>query len=150
MKRILIATDGSPAADQAVDLGVELARDEGARIVFVHVVPATDLVAVNGFGLTASVPHAPTASDEQVLDDAWAVADGNGVPAATKLLRGDTVDEIVAYADSMDAELIVVGSRGRCAITSAVLGSVSRGILGESRRPVLIVRSALVVDAASA
>ena len=57
------------------------------------------------------------------------------------LLRGDTVDEIVAFADSHDVDLIVVGSRGRGAISGALLGSVSRGILGESKRPVLIVRA---------
>ena len=57
------------------------------------------------------------------------------------LLRGDTVDEIVAFADSHDVDLIVVGSRGRGAIAGALLGSVSRGILGESKRPVLIVRA---------
>ena len=39
MQRILIATDGSAAANEAVELGVELARDEGAEVIFVHVVP---------------------------------------------------------------------------------------------------------------
>ena len=42
MKRILIATDGSAAADEAVELGVELARDEGAEAILVHVVPTAD------------------------------------------------------------------------------------------------------------
>ena len=58
------------------------------------------------------------------------------------MLRGDTVNEIVAYADSHDVDLIVVGSRGHGAIASALLGSVSRGVLAESKRPVLIVRAA--------
>jgi len=56
------------------------------------------------------------------------------------MLRGDTVDELVAYADTIDADLIVVGSRGHGAIASAVVGSVSRGVLHEARRPVLVVR----------
>jgi nucleotide-binding universal stress UspA family protein len=89
-------------------------------------------------------------SDEQLLDDAAEVADRADVPASVKLLRGNTVDEIVAHGDSMDADLIVVGSRGHGAITSALLGSVSRGILAESRRPVLIVRSAPVAAPAAA
>lgn len=150
MKRILIATDGSPAAKQAIEVGVELAESEDAAILFVHVVPVADIVATSGFGLMAPVPHPLAASDEQLLDDALAIADRADVPASVKLLRGNTVDEIVAYADSMNADLIVVGSRGHGAITSALLGSVSRGVLAESRRPVMIVRSTPVVEPAAA
>jgi nucleotide-binding universal stress UspA family protein len=55
-------------------------------------------------------------------------------------LKGRPADEIVAYADSIDADLIVVGSRGHGTLTNALIGSVSRDVLRESRRPVLIVR----------
>ena len=40
----------------------------------------------------------------------------------------------------MNVDLIIVGSRGHGTIATALLGSVSRGILGESKRPVLVVR----------
>ena len=63
-----------------------------------------------------------------------------GLRPQTQMLRGETVDELVAYADTIDADLIVVGSRGHGTIASALLGSVSRGVLSEARRPVLIVR----------
>ena len=66
MKRVLIATDGSAAADEAVELGVELARDEGAEVIFVHVVPYSDIVSMNGFGLMGHVPYEPTL-EEAVL-----------------------------------------------------------------------------------
>jgi nucleotide-binding universal stress UspA family protein len=146
MKRILIATDGSAAADEAVELGVELARDEGAEAILVHVVPTADLVSMNGFGLMGYVPHDPTEWDEQMLEDAQAVAEREGVPAGTALLRGDPVAEITRHADTIEADLIVVGSRGHGALTSALLGSVSRGILSASRRPVLVVRAAAVPE----
>jgi nucleotide-binding universal stress UspA family protein len=61
-------------------------------------------------------------------------------PAHARLLRGEAVDEIVAFADVIDADLIVVGSRGHGTVASAVLGSVSRGVLREARRPVLVAR----------
>jgi nucleotide-binding universal stress UspA family protein len=150
MKRILIATDGSAAAQHAVELGVELAKHEEAAIAFVHVVPLFDLVPTNGFGLGGRVPCEPTASDEAVLDDAIAVADREDVPAISKVLRGDAVTEIIAYADLIDVDLIVVGSRGHGTVASALLGSVSRGILTHSERPVLIVRAVPVEEPVAA
>jgi nucleotide-binding universal stress UspA family protein len=140
VKRILIATDGSPASREAVELGIELAKDQRAEVVLVHVVPLLDLVPVNGFGLLAGVAHDATGHDTEVLDEAQALAGREGVGATTALLRGDTVDEIVAHADSLDVDLIVVGSRGHGTAVGSLLGSVSRGVLSESRRPVVVVR----------
>ena len=142
MNRILIATDGSPSAGEAIDFGLELAADQGAAVTFVHVVPTMDVVPMTGFGFAGAVPHELTESDTELLDDARARAEEAGVTAYTKLLRGEPADEIVTYADCVDADLIVVGSRGHGAVASALLGSVSGGVLREARRPVLVVRGA--------
>jgi nucleotide-binding universal stress UspA family protein len=140
MNKILVATDGSDSAAEALAFGIELATEHGAELILVHVVPAVDLVPVSGFGITSAYPHEPSSEDRALLDDAAAVAEEHDVRAITVLLTGNTVDEIVAYADSHDVDLIVVGSRGHGTIANALLGSVSRGILAESKRPVLIVR----------
>lgn len=140
MKRILIATDGSPASQEAVEFGIELAREHASELIFVHVVPTLDIVPMGPFGVGGAFPHEVTAADEDALDDAVARAAEHGLVSTTAMLRGDVVDEIVAFADSHDADLTIVGSRGRGAVTGALLGSVSRGVLAESKRPVLVVR----------
>ena len=143
MNRILIATDGSPSALQAIEVGLDLAEEEGSEAIFVHVAPAKDVLPVmGGFGMAApvSMPHELGEADRVCLDDAVRIAEELGLEAKTKLLAGDPAKEIVAYADSIDADLIVVGSHGYGAISGALLGSVSRGILHRTTRPVLIVR----------
>jgi nucleotide-binding universal stress UspA family protein len=141
MKKILIATDGSAPAAEAVEVGLDLALQEGAEAVVVHVIPALDTVLTGGFGLaTGALPHVVTEADRAPLVAAEALASELGVAATTTLLRGTTVSQIVAYADELDADLIVVGSRGHGALTTALLGSVSLGVLRHTTRPVMIVR----------
>ena len=150
MKKILIATDGSTASHEAVELGVDLAADEDAEVIFVHVAPAVDLIPSTGFGMSGALPHQLTAYDRAPLEEAMSVAAEHGVDATTELLVGDTVDEIDAYGDSLDVDVIVIGSRGHGGFASALLGSVSRGVLRESKRPVLVVRGLAAKPTAAA
>lgn len=141
LKKILIATDGSPSALRAVELGLELAEEEGAQPIFVHVAPTKDVLPVAGVGMVpVSVPHEVVEADRASLDEAVELAEVRGLEGATRLLSGDAAHEIAAFADVVDADLIVVGSRGHGAISSALIGSVSRGVLHKTTRPVLIVR----------
>jgi nucleotide-binding universal stress UspA family protein len=142
MKKIVIATDGSPSALEAVEYGLELAAEQGAEPIVVHVAPATEVlpVAAYGMGAPVSVPHELDEHDRASLDEAVEMAAQYGLEAKTELLVGDAAHAVVAYADSIDADLIVVGSRGHGMIAGALLGSVSRRVMHEAKRPVLVVR----------
>ena len=142
MNKILIATDDSESAADAVEFGVELAAEHDAAVIFVHVAVATDVIPVSGFGLIGAAPRVPHLIDDLdrvPLDKAEEVAEEHGVRATSKLLVGDAADEIVACADDQAVDLIVIGSRGHGTLASALLGSVSREVLSQSRRPVAIV-----------
>lgn len=145
MKRILVATDGSASSAEATAFAVELAAEHDSELIFVHVIPALDVVPSSMVWLSGAAIHEATAADRAILEEAAAVAAEHGIVSTTALLKGDTVDEIVAFADSHDVDLIIVGSRGHGTIANALLGSVSRGVLSESMRPVLIVRGAAAV-----
>jgi nucleotide-binding universal stress UspA family protein len=139
MKRIVIATDGSASAVDAVAFGLALAREQHAAVAFAHVVPRYEVAPVHAFAMSGLRAHKVSEADREPLERAVASAESSGVRATTELLVGDPANEIVAYADSVHADVIVVGSRGHGAIAGAFLGSVSRGVLREARRPVLVV-----------
>ena len=142
MNTLVIATDGSASSLDAVDYGLELADELDAEPTFVHVAPAVDVLPAIGIGTGApagAIKHELTDADRAPLEEALELAAARGFEAESRLLAGNAVDEIVAFADSIGADLVVVGSRGHGTIAGALLGSVSRGVLHESRRPVLVV-----------
>jgi nucleotide-binding universal stress UspA family protein len=139
---ILVATDGSQSAVDAVEFAVELAAERDATLLVVHVVRTLEYVNDDPEEEGYAVPHVPSARDQAVLDDAAARAAERGVVATTSLRLGSTVEEILAYAEACNVDVIVVGTRGHGRVASALLGSVSLGVLHKATRPVLIVRGA--------
>ena len=103
MKSILVATDGSPSATEAVAFGVEPAVENEAQLTLSTLVPMVDVVAA-GFGaIGGAFPHEPSEHDRTLLDDRRRRSPAStGQPPRPRCLGGDTVEEIVAYADSRD------------------------------------------------
>ena len=139
--KLLIATDGSPAAEAAVTAGVQLAENHCGSVVFLHVVDPVDLRVKAAHGeFEFSEPPEDAESDE-ILSHAASVADSHDVEYELELRvnSGLTVETILAVADEVDAELITIGSNRHGAIATAFFGSVSNELLKRARRPVLVV-----------
>jgi nucleotide-binding universal stress UspA family protein len=140
MKKILIAADGSPTGRAAVEAGVELAADEGASVVVVHVVSILDFAeSANGDGAPRA-QRLPRLEEDPVLEAALAAAAARRVEATAELLIGYPPTQIVRLAAEIDADLIVVGCRGLNRIKGAFFGSTSRDVLAHAQRPVFVVR----------
>lgn len=140
MKRILIATDGSATAHAAVDAGVELAAEDHAEVVFVHVTSLLEFAPeADGRETPERLPRVET---DAVLIQALEQARKCRVPAKAELLIGYAPKQIIRLARDIEADLIVVGSRGLGRVKSAVLGSTSREVLAQADRPVMVVREA--------
>jgi nucleotide-binding universal stress UspA family protein len=138
MKKILIATDGSETAHAAIVAGLELAAEDNAEVVFVHVTSALEFPsAASGSEAPERLPRIET---DAVLLDALEQARKCKVPARAELLIGYAPKQIIRLARDIEADLIVVGSRGHGRVKRAVLGSTSRTVLAKADRPVMVVR----------
>jgi nucleotide-binding universal stress UspA family protein len=146
MKTILIATDGSESAGQALDVAIDLARQTGAALEVLSVRPQR--VAGRGGAGPAILEVEELEGPEHIADAAAAHAREAGVVATPHAGHGDVVTCISEAANSLGAELLVVGSRGHGALSGAVLGSVSHALVGRSPVPLTIVRQAAVHAAA--
>jgi nucleotide-binding universal stress UspA family protein len=147
MKKILVATDGSKLGQTAVEAGVELAIDEDAELIFAHVISVFDF-APQMDGDEVPPQRIPRVEDDSALCDAVAHAERNGLVAKPELLVGYPAKQILRLARDIDADVIVVGSRGLGPFKSAVVGSTSREILAHADRRVLVVRKQVVREQA--
>jgi nucleotide-binding universal stress UspA family protein len=135
-KTIIVATDGSVDGDRAVAQAREIAETAGSRVVVVHV---TELVGGKGGTVPAAADEEELRSkiDSQVSEMSTA---GVPVELVTRSIKlGGPAHTIAEEAEAAGADLIVVGSRGRSALTQIVLGSVPLRLLHIARCPVLIV-----------
>ena len=150
MNRLLIATDGSPAADAAVQAGVQLAAEQSGGVVILHVIKEVDVVAP-AFGPIIVTPvEQGNPENDEILSAAAEVARTHGVPFELRLVAGFDYETILATADEIDAELIVIGSNRHGALGTTFFGSVSKELLKRARRPVLVVHPTAAPVAATA
>jgi nucleotide-binding universal stress UspA family protein len=137
-RNVLVAFDGSPDADLALEHAVALAQAFRARLALVAVVPPTPAFAWQAPG-GARAAH--DASQKDLDTRLRTAADGvpDDLPLTTRLLDGDPAREILRAAREGRHDLIVMGSRGRGRVTAALLGSVSNHVMHDAEVPVMIV-----------
>ncbi|MFC6718571.1 universal stress protein [Natrialbaceae archaeon GCM10025810] len=135
---ILVATDGSDAATDAVERGVELARRLEVPVHGVAVVEertAYDNAIVDPEEVEARLEERAQAA-LSALEEAALEA---GVSAVTAIRSGVPHEEILTYAAEHDVDVIVVGARGRSSFRRALLGSTADAVVRYADVPVLLV-----------
>jgi len=150
-KKLLVPIDGSEPSESALRLAIGIAKEDGAQVVFVHVVDVASLIALGG--ATTMDPGLVITSQRELGEDALKhaaeTAEAAGVHAATALLDGEVVQTILDRAREERVDAIVMGSHGRGGLARAILGSKTEGVLRRASVPVIVAPHAATVAQAS-
>jgi nucleotide-binding universal stress UspA family protein len=155
---ILLCYDGSDDARAAVETAGRLLGHDGPMTVLTVWETYVDMLARTGFGLAFAAPmdeerdldaevrqgaEATAREGAELLRHAGAAAEGIAEPRVGM----SVAQTILATAQRLGADAIVVGTRGRGGLRSTLLGSVSHDLVQHADRPVMVIPSARVVEA---
>lgn len=142
--RVLLAADESPGAEQARDLLRKLRLPPGSEVRAIRVLdPAPAAVSLAG-AAGAELMRGALPSTEAGLAAFARRLRREDLTVETRAVTGRAGPAIVAEAERWVADLLLVGSRGRGPLASAVLGSVASEIVDRSPCPVLVARASRV------
>ncbi len=138
-RNILVAIDGSRDADEALSQAIDLAETQRARLTLFSAVPAPPpfAYATAGGVALANFGDGAQAETEAIVRRALERVP-QSVPTTTVIKNEPAKQSLLRQIEVGRHDLVVMGSRGRGAVASALLGSVSHHVLHHSRVPVLI------------
>src|SRR5215212_5765416 len=143
--RIVVGTDGSETAKQAVREAAQLAKQTGASLDMVSAVDPVPASRLREERLEApsDIEHTvnPSEDVDATLAAAAKEAEGDGVNVRTFARQGEPADAILDVAEEENADLIIVGNKGMTGAKRFLLGSVPNKVSHHAPCSVLIVRT---------
>ncbi len=139
---ILVSVDGSQHAERALSEAIDIAVSSGARLTILTAIPKSPTWMCASLAVPAPPPldRELERESQQILRAAEQRVP-ESVPVTTILTRQPVRDALQARIVDANHDLLVVGSRGRGAFASSLLGSVSHHALNHSPIPVLVVHA---------
>ncbi len=143
-RRIIVATDLTPASEPAVLEASLLAKENGADLFIAHVYrpPSISQAQSEAGGVYAEWDRNIRAEIEGKLALLVENVAKDGVKAETLVLAGEPYEAIVEAARLNDADLVVLGTHGRKGVARFFLGSVAARVISTAPCPVMTVRAA--------
>jgi nucleotide-binding universal stress UspA family protein len=145
MKYIIVPVDFSDVTDRVVAVAENMARALNASLRLLHCVQAYPQIVGAGEMAPVIVPEPDVPLAERFPQQQHQLAAlvsslrDKGIDADFRLIEGLPPDEIVSFADQLDAEMIVLGSHGHGALYELMVGTVTQAVLKHTRHPVLVV-----------
>ena len=137
INKIVVAYDGSEHAARAFELGLDMAAHYSAKV---HVLSVVRIPEVPDDVETEAIIENASESYEKRFAPLKARSAKLGIESSFEVKVGHPAEQIVACADELGAQLIVLGHRGRSGISRWLLGSISKRVLSYAHCSVLIAR----------
>ncbi|MXV60513.1 universal stress protein [Natronorubrum sp. JWXQ-INN-674] len=135
IRSILVATDGSDSAKDALERGLQLAEATGANVHILSVVDTTSNPMRFGVADVAELHE----TRERVVDEIVAAIDNRDIEVHGSIRRGHPASTILTYADENAIDLLVIGRTGRGRVAEALLGSTADRLVRQASIPVIVV-----------
>lgn len=141
LKKILVPYDFSDHSKEALDWALELAEKWQARVELMHVVHILPPVVDIPNDMYADVERGQIAAAQQRLEGIRTEkTHASRVTIAIHVQRGVPFQAICEYAETHQADLIVMGSHGRTGLSHVFIGSVAERVIRHARCPVLVTK----------
>ncbi len=139
-RKILVPTDGSPAAESVMGPAAELAQLFESRVMVLHAEPPVVIPGHGEMGILPVLPPTPSEKDPVTVPAAEGFR-GLGLASYRRTVVGDAAGVILDQAQADGVELIAMATHGRSGFSRWVLGSVAERVLRHAVIPVLLVRA---------
>jgi nucleotide-binding universal stress UspA family protein len=145
-KQILVATDGSKLGDKAVKAAIGLAKDSGARVTALYAAPEYKTPyypegVYYDWPQPADYKKTVSQTADKFLNKVTKLAADASVKAEVACVFNDHPHQaIINQAKKVKADVIVMASHGRRAVSSLLLGSETQKVLSLTKIPVLVIR----------
>jgi nucleotide-binding universal stress UspA family protein len=136
--QILVAVDGSDHASTAVTHAIDLADRYGATLHVLYVIE-TRTAYDNAIIDPDERREALRTDGEDELTEVRERADASGVAVETAIKEGAPPEEILAYLDEHDIDMVCMGERGNSEFKTVLLGSATETVIHESKIPTVVV-----------
>lgn len=137
IKKIIVATDASDYSRHALSLAIDIAKQNSAKIVLLHVINPQpyQVPSIAGHFFQELIDDI----GKKVMETTLKGIDMEGVPYTQKIRIGNAAHEILEEIDD-ETDLMVMGTRGQGALRAAIMGSVAQKVVAEAKCPVLVVK----------
>jgi nucleotide-binding universal stress UspA family protein len=135
LERVLIPTDGSTGTAHVAMHGIDMAEQYGADIHVIHVIDTGGLLSED-----SDTKAELTREGERAVGRVEAMGRAHDLPVETTVREGEPAEEILEYADEIEADIIVAGTHGRTGVKRHLIGSVAERLVRHGTCPVTTIR----------